>query len=186
MVVNRSLLLLLDTGAAAVSVNQSLGHVGFGPKTFKLCDGGPQGATGRPSVKVDVHVGGNTRIRSTFCLVSCAIDANNGRGFFMSHAQFVEFFKMLTEPTWGAQLQVVRVGCPPSSDNSAILCEVDVPVDVAVAVGESVPLGLCGALLSCGGGLILPIYHQLNALLFPRLRRTEGVKVNILFFQDVQ
>lgn len=86
---------------------------------------------------------------------------------------------MLTEPARRAQLQVVWVGWPPSSDDSAILCEVDVPVDVAVAVGESVPLGLCGALLSCGAGLILPIYHQLNPLLFARLRRREGVMVNI-------
>lgn len=85
---------------------------------------------------------------------------------------------MLTQPARRAHLQVVWVGQPPSPDDSAILCEVDVPVDVAVAVGESVSLGLCGALLSCGAGLILPVYHQLNSLLFPGLRRRQGVKVN--------
>jgi len=63
------------------------------------------------------------------------------------------------------------MGRPPSSDDSAILGEVNVPVNVAVAVGESIPLALCSALLSCGTGLILPIYHKLNPLLSPRLRR---------------
>lgn len=86
---------------------------------------------------------------------------------------------MLTKPTRRAHIQVFWVRWPPSSDNSAVLCKVDVPVDVAVAVGESVPLCLCGALFSCGAGLILLIYHQLDPWVFPRLRRIEGVKVKI-------
>lgn len=53
----------------------------------------------------------------------------------MSHTQLVQFLKMLTKPARRAHLQVVRVGWAPSSDDSAILCEVDVPVDFAVAVG---------------------------------------------------
>lgn len=177
MVVNRSLLLLTDTRATAVSVNQALGNIGFGPKTSQICDGGSQGATGGPSVEVDVHVRGNARACSIFCV---------GRRFFMSHTQLVEFFEMLTEPARRTHLQVVWVGWPSSSDDSAILSEVDVAVDVTVAVGESVTLGLCGALPSCGAGLILLIYHQLNSLLFPSLRRREAVKVNLLFIRKVQ
>lgn len=82
-------MLLIDTRATAVSVNQGLGNIGFGPKASKICDGGSQGATGGPSVEVDVHVGGNTCTCSIFCVVSCALNANNGRGFFMSHTQLV-------------------------------------------------------------------------------------------------
>lgn len=178
VVVNRSLLLLIDTRATAVSVNQGLGNIGFGPKTSKIRDGGSQGAAGGPGVEVDVHVRGNACTCSVFCV---------GRGFFVSHTQLVQFFKMLAKPARGAHFQVVWVRWPPGSDDSAVLCEVDVPVDVTVAVGDSVALGLRGALLSCGAGLILPIYHQLNPLLFPRLRKTEGITVNIqVFFQKVQ
>lgn len=75
----------------------------------------------------------------------------------------------------------------PSSHNSAILCEVDIPVYVAVAVWESVPLRLCAAVLCSGAGLVFPIYNQLNPLLSPRLRRKWRVIVIIFtFFKRVQ
>lgn len=74
----------------------------------------------------------------------------------------------------------------PSSHNSAILCEVDIPVYVAVAVWESVPLRLCAAVLCSGAGLVFPIY-KLNPLLSPRLRRKWRVIVIIFtFFKRVQ
>lgn len=77
------------------------------------------------------------------------------------------------------------MGCPPGSDNGAILGEVDVPVDVAVAVGESIPLGLCGALFSSGASFIFPVYQQLNSLLSSKLRGRQGVNVNIQSFQRI-
>lgn len=88
---------------------------------------------------------------------------------------------MLTQPARRTHLQVIREGWAPSPDNSAILCEVDVPIDVAVAVGDSVPMGLSCTLLSCGAGLILPINNQLNSLFSSNLSRREGVKVNFFF-----
>lgn len=83
---------------------------------------------------------------------------------------------MLTQPARRAHLQVIWEGWAPSSDNSAILREVDAPVDVAVAVGDSVPMSLCGALLSCGAGLILPIDHELNTLFSSSLCRKESIE----------
>lgn len=74
---------------------------------------------------------------------------------------------------------------PPSSDDSSVVCEVHVPVDVAVTVGKSVSLSLSGGLLSRGAGLLLPIYHQLNPRVFPKLRRREGYIVYVLVLQQV-
>lgn len=55
---------------------------------------------------------------------------------------------------------------PPSPHNGPILREVDVPIDVSVAVDirQAVPLGFRSAVLSCGAGLILSVHHQLDPL----------------------
>lgn len=170
VVVHRRLLLVSTTVPTVLPVNKGLGNIRFGPKTFKACDARSQGATGGPGVEVDIHGGGNTRPRS----ISCYPDAVGGEVLLMSHTQLVQSFKMHAQPAWRTHLEVVVVGPPPGSDDSAVLGEVNVPVDVAVAVdvGEAVPLWLCVAVLSRGAGLVLSIHHQLDSLLSPGLEKT--------------
>lgn len=73
------------------------------------------------------------------------------------------------------------MGRPPSSDDCAVLCEINAPVDVAVAVGDSAPLALCGALLSRSAGVTLPINHQLDPFLSPGLREERVGKVKLTY-----
>lgn len=141
VVVHARLVLLVHT-PAAVAVNQDLGDVIFGAETSQVCS--PGGL-----IVHDVHVGRNTRACSIFAVLPRALDATNGCGFLVGHTQLLQFFKLLTEPARGAHLQIVWLGQPPGSDDGAVLCEVDVPVDIAVAVGRPVPLHVRTALLSC-------------------------------------
>lgn len=163
-------MLLTRTRAAAVSVNHGFSNTSFGPKTFQIGDGGPQGATGGQGVQVYI-LGGNTD--SVFCVVFRTFNTNNGKRFFLSHAQFFQFFEMLTQPARRAKLQVIHMRRSPSSHNRAILSKVNVAVDVAMVVGESVPLAFRGALLSGGTCLVLLIYHKLDPLFTARLGRSK-------------
>lgn len=60
-------------------------------------------------------------------------------------------------------------------DDGAVLSEVDVPVDVALAadIGQAVPVRFWGTVLSCGACLILSVHHKLDALLSPTLEERQ-------------
>lgn len=193
VVVHTRLSLLAHTqaaaAAAAVSLNRHLGDTVFGAEPSDVR--GPQGAGGgggAAGAEVGVGGGGEARARPELRLLRAPLDAD---GLLVGHAQFVQFLEVLAEAAGGAPLQVVGVGHPASSHDGAVVREVDAAVDVAVAVGQSGPLGLAAAaalLPRDAVGLVALVDHQLNPLYLSLLRTEEeaeeeeekgGVKVNV-------
>ena len=153
----RLLLLSPVLTTAAVPLTQGLGNVGLGADAVKACGAGAKGAAGDACVEVDVHRGGKAHARP----VSRAPYAVEGEVFLMGDPQLVQFLELLAQAARGAHLEVVGVAEPPGADDGAVLGEVDVPVDVAVAVsvGHPEPLGLAGGVVSCGAALVVPVHH---------------------------
>ena len=90
----------------------------------------------------------------------------------LSLSQHFQIYKLFAQVARGAHLEVVGVNGPPGPHNGPILREVDVPIDVSVAIDirQAVPLGFRSAVLSRGA-----FHHQLEPLHpHPRLRTKDG------------
>ena len=180
VIVHERLQLVCATGRP-----DGLGDAALRAKSLEVRDVRPRGPAADLAVEVQVHVhggsAGNARADAVPRLVLCHFDVVDGYVFLVGHGQLVQFLEVLAESAGRAHLQVVGVGEPPGADDGSVLGEVDVPVDVAMAVGDAgdlVTLGLCAAVFCGGAGVVLEVvHHQLYPLVPPGLGKETGETV---------
>jgi len=173
-----------------------LGYAAFGAKSLEMGNVRPPwGPTADLGVEIHIHGGGggNARAEAVLRLVGLRdshFHVVDRYALLVRHAEPVQFPELLGESAGRrAHLQVVGVGEPPRADDGAVLGQVDVPVDVAVAGGNAGGLlapGVSPAVFRGGAGVLVD--HELNALVPTRLDGDtgEGVNVDILTPPDLR